>query len=123
MFKTILYIAIGGAIGSVLRYITSILVAKFWSNHFPLATFIANILGCFLIGLFMGYLLKNQLEDSNLKWFLITGICGGFTTFSTFSMENYLLLQNQNSFIAFGNILLSIMLGLFAVWMGLFLTK
>lgn len=123
MFKTILYIAIGGAIGSVLRYITSVLVAKFWSNHFPLATFIANILGCFLIGLFMGYLLKNQLEDSNLKWFLITGICGGFTTFSTFSMENYLLLQNQNSFIAFGNILLSIMLGLFAVWMGLFLTK
>ncbi len=123
MFKTILYIAIGGAIGSVLRYITSILVAKFWSNQFPLATFIANILGCFLIGLFMGYLLKNQLEDSNLKWFLITGICGGFTTFSTFSMENYLLLQNQNSFLAFGNILLSISLGLFAVWMGLFITK
>ncbi len=123
MFKTILYIAIGGAIGSVLRYITSILVAKFWTNQFPLATFIANILGCFLIGLFMGYLLKNQLEDSNLKWFLITGICGGFTTFSTFSMENYLLLQNQNSFLAFGNILLSISLGLFAVWMGLFITK
>lgn len=123
MIKTILYIAIGGAIGSVLRYITSVLVSKFWSDHFPLATFIANILGCFLIGLFMGYLLKNQLEDSNLKWFLITGICGGFTTFSTFSMDNYLLMQNQNAFLAFGNILLSITLGLFAVWMGLFITK
>jgi CrcB protein len=123
MIKTILYIAIGGAIGSVLRYITSVLVSKFWSNHFPLATFIANILGCFLIGLFMGYLLKNQLEDSNLKWFLITGICGGFTTFSTFSMDNYLLMQNENAFLAFGNILLSITLGLFAVWMGLFITK
>lgn len=123
MIKTILYIAIGGAIGSILRYITSVLVSKFWSNHFPLATFIANILGCFLIGLFMGYLLKNQLEDSNLKWFLITGICGGFTTFSTFSMDNYLLMQNQNAFLAFGNILLSITLGLFAVWMGLFITK
>jgi CrcB protein len=123
MIKTILYIAIGGAIGSILRYITSVLVSKFWSNHFPLATFIANILGCFLIGLFMGYLLKNQLEDSNLKWFLITGICGGFTTFSTFSMDNYLLMQNENAFLAFGNILLSITLGLFAVWMGLFITK
>jgi CrcB protein len=71
----------------------------------------------------MGYLLKNQLEDSNLKWFLITGICGGFTTFSTFSMDNYLLMQNENAFLAFGNILLSITLGLFAVWMGLFITK
>jgi len=123
MLKTILYIAIGGALGSVLRYLTTVFVSKFWSNHFPIATFITNFLGCFLIGLFIGILAKNQLEESNLKWFLVTGCCGGYTTFSAFGIENYNLLQSNNSILAFGYISLSIVLGLFAVWMGLSLSK
>ena len=123
MLKTILYIAFGGAIGSVLRFLTSLFVAKFWANHFPLATFLTNVVGCFLIGLFIGFLEKNHLTDSNLKWFLITGFCGGFTTFSTFGMENLNLFQNNNSFLALAYIASSIITGLFAVWLGLFLTK
>ena len=123
MLKTILYIAFGGAIGSILRFLTSIFVAKFWQNHFPLATFLTNVVGCFLIGIFIGYLDKNNLTDSNLKWFLITGFCGGFTTFSTFGLENFNLFQSNNSFLAFAYIASSIIAGLFAVWLGLFLSK
>lgn len=123
MLKTILYIAFGGAIGSVLRFLTSLFVAKFWQNHFPLATFLTNVVGCFLIGIFIGFLAKNNLTDSNLKWFLITGFCGGFTTFSAFGLENITLFQSNNSFLAFAYIASSIIAGLFAVWFGLFLSK
>ena len=123
MFKTLFYIAIGGALGSILRYLTAVLVNKYWTNHFPMATFITNVLGCFLIGLIIGILEKNNLATSNLKWFLVTGFCGGYTTFSAFGMENVTLFQNNNTFLAFTYIGFSIIIGLFAVWLGLFVTK
>ena len=123
MIKTILYIAIGGAIGSVLRYLTSVFVNKYWANQFPLATLLTNVLGCLIIGILIGILEKNNLANINLKWLLITGFCGGYTTFSTFGYENYSLFQSNNSLLAFGYIALSILLGIFAVWLGLFIAK
>lgn len=121
--KTIIYVALGGAIGSVLRYLTTILVSKYWSNNFPMATFLTNIFGCFFIGLLLGILTKNNLQNSDLKWFLITGFCGGYTTFSAFGLENVTLFQNNNSLLAIGYIGLSIIISLFSVWLGLYFTK
>jgi fluoride exporter len=123
MLKTLFFIAIGGAIGSVLRYLISIFVTKYWSNHFPLATFLTNVLGCFLIGFLIGFLDKNNMSNSNLKWFLITGFCGGFTTFSTFGSENFNLFQTQNTAIALLYIGTTIFFGITAVWLGLLLSK
>lgn len=123
MIKTLLIIGLGGAIGSILRFLTSVLVNKYWANHFPLATFLTNALGCFLIGFLIGFLEKQQLANSDLRWFLITGFCGGYTTFSTFGYENINLFQNQNTLIAFAYIALSVIIGLMAVWFGLFVSK
>lgn len=123
MLKTILIIASAGAIGSVLRFFTSLLINKFWSNHFPLATFLTNVIGCFLVGYFFGILDRLQLTDSDLKGLLITGFCGGFTTFSAFGLESVNLFQNQNLSIAVLYIGLSITLGLLAVSYGLFVAK
>ena len=114
-----LMVGAGGAIGSMLRYG----VALFPVNKlFPYHTFIVNILGSFLIGCFLGLLLKNSITNDNWK-FLATGVCGGFTTFSAFSLEGFELLQQQRYAVFLLYFLLSIIVGLAATWLGYTLTK
>ena len=123
MLRTLFLVALGGGIGSVFRYLTSVVIQKYYHAVFPFATFLTNILGCLLIGIIVGLLDKNQLSHSNIKWFFITGFCGGYTTFSAFGYENISLLQNNQTGTAFLYIFASIISGLAAVWLGLFLSK
>ncbi len=118
--KTLFYIALGGGIGSVLRYLISIVLK---GNSFPYATFITNILGCLLIGLFFGYFEKNNLLSKDLKLFLITGLCGGFTTFSAFSNENIQLMQNNQLATAFLYTALSLIVGFGMTYLGIIVMK
>lgn len=119
--KTLLYIFLGGGLGSVLRFLTSQYTSKLWIiNQFPIGTFLVNILGCFLIGIFFSYFAK---VESYLKFFLMAGICGGFTTFSTFSLENFILWQNGSYLTLILYSILSVILGVIAIFCGLHFIK
>jgi CrcB protein len=98
-------------------------VLKWVSQLYPWGTFVANMLGCLLIGVLMGYFSKLQLNNNDYKLLLVTGFCGGYTTFSAFALENYNLWQQGNITTAFIYITLSIMGGLLAVFSGFALTK
>ncbi len=119
MLKTIVLVAAGGAFGSVFRYLTTILVGKYWQSMFPLATFVVNIFGCFLLGFLISLLHRQNILNSDLKWFLVTGFCGGFTTFSAFGLENFKLIENQNFALGFLYIMMSIVLGIGCIWIGM----
>ncbi len=93
MVKEILYIGAGGFIGSVLRYLISQLM-KQTGDGFPWGTLVVNLLGCLLIGILGGLISRNGNLSHNLALFLTVGLCGGFTTFSTFSKEALLLVRD-----------------------------
>lgn len=120
MLKNLLLIGFGGAAGSMLRFLFSV---WFKNNTFPLATFLVNIIGSFIIGMVFAISLRNPSFKTNWKLFLATGICGGFTTFSAFSIESLQLLQQQRFGLFVGYILASICFGLLATWLGFSLLK
>lgn len=123
--QSILLVGFGGGLGSILRYFLSTVIhfknSKFY--HFPLGTFAVNILGGFFIGLLLGLSLKNNFITENWKWFLVTGFCGGFTTFSAFTNEGYLLLKNQQIGMFLFYFFISISFGLLATTIGYLISK
>ncbi|NDV65010.1 fluoride efflux transporter CrcB [Bacteroides sp. 224] len=121
--KELLYIFLGGGTGSLLRYLIHLLInGKAPVGGFPWATFTVNILGCFLIGVFYSLSTRFQLSPET-RLFLTVGICGGFTTFSTFSYEALNLLKGGLYGTFFLYALLSMGLGILAVLLGILISK
>ena len=93
--KSFFYVFIGGGLGSIFRFAISKLISVTKSG-FPWPTIFANLIGCFLIGLLLGWAIKNNGERSELYFLFIVGFCGGLTTFSTFSNEGLLFLKSAD---------------------------
>ena len=121
MWKEILYVGAGSFVGGALRYVVSLILK--YDGGFPWATFVVNLLGCLLIGLLWGLFCRVPNVSQNLVLFLSVGLCGGFTTFSTFSKESVMLMQSGNWLMLALYILGSILLGVGLVAAGYFLTK
>lgn len=117
----LLCIFIGSGLGSVCRYSIGTYLVKATSQHYPWSTFLANTIGCLLIGLLMGYFQRTQSHW--LYMLLVTGFCGGFTTFSTFSNESIQLLRQGLYTIALTYIALSLITGFMAVAAGIYAVK
>jgi len=117
-----LLIGLGGAIGAVARYIVSGIDYKWSFGIFPVSTLIVNLSGSFVIGFLWG-LFEVFAVSSNMRMFIFIGILGGFTTFSTFALENFNLLKDGERNIAFLNILISNMLGIGLVFAGYLIAK
>ncbi|WP_339647419.1 fluoride efflux transporter CrcB [uncultured Salegentibacter sp.] len=122
MLKQLLLIFLGGGLGSALRYLISKSL-NFETAFIPFGTFTVNILGSLLWGLILGIAAKSDFFSSNIVLFLAVGFCGGFTTFSSFAFENQALLRSGDYLNFFFYTFGSIILGILAVFLGLFLSK
>lgn len=117
MFLNLLSIFIGGGAGSVLRFLISLLSKKYFLSAI-FATFFVNAAGCFLIGYIFGAFIRSDIFPDYIKLFIISGFLGGFTTFSTFSLEAFELLKEGKTIEAIFYIFSSLVFGLLFTYFG-----
>ncbi|RIH65355.1 fluoride efflux transporter CrcB [Mariniphaga sediminis] len=123
MLRTVMLVGAGGFIGSVMRYLLHYYVEKGLASTFPWGTLIANVVGSFIIGMVFALAEKGNLMNAEWRIFLAVGICGGFTTFSSFAYNNFTMIKEQ----ALGSLLLnvgaSLFFGILAVYLGIILIR
>lgn len=118
-----LIVGFGGFLGSIARYLSSVSIDQKLNSAFPYGTFTVNLLGSFILGLVYGWATQHQGNVSTAKLFLITGFCGGFTTFSAFAFENFNLLTNRFTTVSITYSIATIILGILLVWAGIVITR
>jgi fluoride exporter len=118
--QNLFLIFVGGGIGSLLRYFLSKYSQQFISNGFPAGTLVVNIVASFILGLFIGKSLANQ---DSARAFVAIGICGGFSTFSTFSNDTLQLILSNKLAEALLNIFLNVIFCILAIYLGILITK
>lgn len=123
MVKEMLLVGLGGGAGSILRYLAARVAAKAGWLAFPVATFAVNVLGCFLMGVLAGASLRAGWMEAPQKALLMAGFCGGFTTFSAFSLENVQLYQSGSYAVLAAYAAASVAAGVAAVWVGMAIVK
>jgi len=121
--KLYLIVAFGSGLGGMLRYYISGFVQKNSSSLFSYGTLTVNIIGSFIIGLILFYLDSIKLISAEMRVFLTVGLCGGLTTFSTFSFETVKLIQDSEYLLAGTNVLLNVFMTLLAVLLAAFISK
>jgi CrcB protein len=115
----LIYVGLGGFLGSIGRYLLSGAVYQIFPKlYFPIGTAVVNILGCLLIGFITGLAEVRNLLGPEMRVFLLIGLLGGFTTFSTFGFETFALLRDGASLAALANVLIQVVVGISAVWLG-----
>lgn len=123
MIKNILLVGLGGAAGSILRFLCQKWVSSISNLSFPLGTFLVNVTGCFLIGIFFSLAAKHESFNYNTQVLLMTGLCGGFTTFSAFTLEGMGLIRQDKTGLFLLYIGSSVIIGLLATWLGIRIAK
>ena len=123
MLKPVIFVAIGSAAGGVCRFLMQQYVQRRIFSSFPYGTLCVNILGCFIIGIIYGLTARGNVLSDNGRIFLATGICGGFTTYSSFMGENYTMLQSGEVLHTFLYTALSLFIGFGATALGVICVK
>ena len=118
MIKAMFLAGMGGFVGTCLRFLVGKMCHAIAVTTFPWGTFVVNVIGSLLIGVFFGLAERGNIISASMNVFLITGFCGGFTTFSSFSDDIYLLLQQRHWALGMVYLVSSIVLGLMMVWAG-----
>jgi fluoride exporter len=122
MFRQVIYVAFGSMIGGVCRFLLQQFVQRRFLSSFPYGTLCVNLLGCFVIGIVYALANRGGMAD-NTRIFLAAGICGGFTTYSSFMYENYAMLHHGQAANGFLYIGISLFAGYFATFLGVLSVK